>query len=197
MYCSLPVTALSPKNSCNQCNKRAVKTATWLQINWQSLGDHSPTSWRPVCDWWARTVHKNLLLVRDWLAIGNGQGDWLLIGWRWAVIDWWPVGDLLKDLHDDVIKWKPFLRYWSFMRGIHRWPVNSPHKGQWHGALMFSLICAWINNWVSNREAGDLRCHHTHYDITVMSALGQGWQFQTRAVIYRGIKSMFTHWGGY
>ena len=22
-------------------------------------------------------------------------------------------------------------------------PVNSPHKGQWHGALMFSLICVW------------------------------------------------------
>ena len=27
------------------------------------------------------------------------------------------------------------------MRGIHRSPVNSPHKGQWCGALMFSFIC--------------------------------------------------------
>ena len=35
-------------------------------------------------------------------------------------------------------------------------PVNSPHKGQWRGALMFSLICVCINNWVNNREAGDL-----------------------------------------
>ena len=35
-------------------------------------------------------------------------------------------------------------------------PVNFPHKGQWRGALKFSLICAWINDWVSNREAGDL-----------------------------------------
>ena len=25
-------------------------------------------------------------------------------------------------------------------------------NGQWHGALMFSLICAWINGWVNNRE---------------------------------------------
>ena len=32
-------------------------------------------------------------------------------------------------------------RYWPFVRGIHRSPVNSPHKGQWHGALMFYLIC--------------------------------------------------------
>ena len=41
--------------------------------------------------------------------------------------------------------------------GIHRSPVNSPHKSQWRGALMFYLICAWINGWVNNGEAGDLR----------------------------------------
>ena len=54
-------------------------------------------------------------------------------------------------IHDDVIKWKHFPRYWPFVRGIHRSPVNSPHKGQWRGDLMFSLICAWINDWVNNR----------------------------------------------
>ena len=47
-----------------------------------------------------------------------------------------------SNMHDDVIKWKHFPRYWPFVRGIHRSPVNSPHKGQWHGALMFSLMCA-------------------------------------------------------
>ena len=52
--------------------------------------------------------------------------------------------------------------------GIHRSPVNSPHKGQWRGALMFSLICVWINGWVNNREAGDLRCYRVLYDVTVM-----------------------------
>ena len=62
-----------------------------------------------------------------------------------------------QDLYDDVIKWKHFPRYWPFVRGIHRFPVNSPHKGQWRGALMFSLIFVWINDWVNNREAGDLR----------------------------------------
>ena len=59
--------------------------------------------------------------------------------------------------HDDVIKWKHFTRYWPFVRGIHRSPVNYPHKGQWRWALMLSLICAWINGWVNKREAGDLR----------------------------------------
>ena len=61
-----------------------------------------------------------------------------------------------------------FPRYWPFVRGIHRSPMNSPHKGQWHRALMFSLTCAWTNGWVNNQEAGDLRHHCTHYDVTVM-----------------------------
>ena len=71
-------------------------------------------------------------------------------------------------IHDDVIKWKHFPRYWPFARGIHRSPVNSPHKDQWRGALMFSLICVWINGWVNNGEAGDLRRSRTHYDVTVI-----------------------------
>ena len=73
--------------------------------------------------------------------------------------------------HDDVIKWKHFPRYWSFVRGIQRSPVNSPHKGQWRGALMFTLICARINAWVNNREAGDLRRYRTHSDVIVMGLL--------------------------
>ena len=71
--------------------------------------------------------------------------------------------------HDDVIKWKHFPRYWPFVRGIHRWSVNSPHKGQWRGALMISFICAWINTWVNNRMAGDLRRHRAHYGVIVMT----------------------------
>ena len=67
-----------------------------------------------------------------------------------------------------VIKWKHFPRYWHFVRGIHRSTVNSPHKGQWRGALMFSLICTRKYGWVNNREAGDLRRHGAHYDVTVM-----------------------------
>ena len=52
--------------------------------------------------------------------------------------------------------------------GNHPWPVNSSHKGQWCRALMFSLICVWINGWVNNGEAGDLRHDHVHCDVTVM-----------------------------
>ena len=72
------------------------------------------------------------------------------------------------DTQDDVIKWKNVPRNWPFVRGIHRWPMNSPHKGQWRGALMFSLICVWMGDWVNNREAGDLRRHRAHNVVTVM-----------------------------
>ena len=61
-----------------------------------------------------------------------------------------------------------FPRYWPFVRGIHRSTVNSPHKGQWRRALMFPLICDWINGWVNNREAGDLRRYCVHCDAIVM-----------------------------
>ena len=75
--------------------------------------------------------------------------------------------------HDDVIKWKHVPRYWLFVRGL-LWPLNSSHKGQWRGALMFSLICAWMNGSVNNREAGDLRRHRAHYDIIVMFCVYEG-----------------------
>ena len=75
---------------------------------------------------------------------------------------------MCKWSHDDVIKWKHFPRYWPFVPGIHRSSVNSPHKGQWRGDLMFSVIWAWINGWVNNREAGDLRRYRAHCDVTVM-----------------------------
>ena len=71
--------------------------------------------------------------------------------------------------HDDVIKRKHFPRYWPFVRGIHRSAVNSSHKGQWRGALMFSFISAWINGWENNRGAVDLGRHRANYDVIVMS----------------------------
>ena len=82
------------------------------------------------------------------------------------VVAWRPTGG--KPLHVDVIKWKHFPRYWPFLRAIHWSPVDSPHKGQWPGAFMFSLICAWTNGSAINRDASDLRRKRTHYDVTVM-----------------------------
>ena len=79
------------------------------------------------------------------------------------------IRSALKSRDDDVIKWIPFPLYWPFVRGIHRSPVNSPRKGQWRGALLFSSIYVWINGWVNNGEAGDLRRYRAHYDVNVMN----------------------------
>ena len=51
----------------------------------------------------------------------------------------------VQSVHDDAIKWRHFPRYWPFV-------LNSPHKGQWRGTLMFYLICAWTNRWVYNQD---------------------------------------------
>ena len=67
--------------------------------------------------------------------------------------------------HDDAIKYKHFPRYWPFVQGVYRSPVYSPHKGQWRGALMFSLIFARIKGWANHRDAGYLRRHRIHYDV--------------------------------
>ena len=65
-----------------------------------------------------------------------------------------------------------FSRYWPFVRGFRRSPVNSPHKNQWRGTLMFSLICAWINGWVNTREA-----KRRIWDaiVLIMTSLWCGW----------------------
>ena len=62
---------------------------------------------------------------------------------KWTAVD-----------HDDVIKWKHFPPYRTFVRKIHRSPVNSPHKGQRRGALVFWYPCLhqelskqWRRRW--------------------------------------------------
>ena len=102
----------------------------------------------------SNTMHCN---TSPWNCVGNCRMYWTEVTYRLKLI-----------CHDDVIKWKHFPRNWPFVRGIHRSPVNSLHKGQWRGALIFTLICVWINNWVNNGEAGDLRRYRIHYDVTVM-----------------------------
>ena len=91
--------------------------------------------------------------------------------------------------HDDVIKWKHFPRYWPF--------VNSPHKGQWRGAFMFSFICAWTNGWENNRDAGDLRRHHAQYGVAVMDFSTLRWYNELKSfiVVDKYVFSRNSHYG--
>ena len=78
-----------------------------------------------------------------------------------------------------------FPRYLLFVQEIHRSPVNSPHKGQWRRASMFSLICAWTNAWVNSRYAGDLRSHRTLYEVTVIPRNKTNWKLNRNGTNFK------------
>ena len=144
--------------------------ATWHGQTVAFSKDLSHTSGR-------NTTHKDLLSLLV-LSLVSYPGPLFLRGRRGLFLKRTPVSlPLLTEeviryggsiVHDDVIKWKHFQRYWPFVWGNHRSPVNSPNKCQWRGALMFSLFCTRINGWVNTREAGDLIRHRTHHDAIVM-----------------------------
>ena len=84
------------------------------------------------------------------------------------------LGTLMTILHDDVIKWEHFLRYWPFVQGIHRSPVNSPHKGQWRGALMFFFYLC-LNKRLSKESWGwwfETPSHQLWCHCNVMTSSG-------------------------
>ena len=84
---------------------------------------------------------------------------------EWKLLSEWNVFPMFY-----VFKWKHFLRYWPIAGKSPVADEFPAHEGQWRGALMFSLILDWINNWVNNREAGELRRHRAHYDVIVMDS---------------------------
>ena len=83
----------------------------------------------------------------SWSMLVNGTP--CVTCWKTFLVSHFWLCHLFNEDTDDVIKWKHFPRYWPFVRGIHRSPVNSPHKGQWRGTLMVFFICVWINGWVN------------------------------------------------
>ena len=108
------------------------------------LNKHLNKPWSCSC---LETPWHPWIIMKNWKCNWISRRYWLI--WRFA---WWH-----------------FPRYWPFVLGIHRSPANSSQKVQLRRALMFSLICAWINGWVNNGEAGDLRSHRAHYDVIVMT----------------------------
>ena len=126
-----------------------------------------------MIDWWYSGVPKispksryarisqSMLKLRIWFLPSNFLNKYLFLlhssGAKYVSL-----------FHDDVIKWKHFLCYWSFEWGINQSIVDSPLKGQCREALMFSVMFAWPIEWTTTRDASDLRSHHGHYDVTVM-----------------------------
>ena len=70
-------------------------------------------------------IHDSMWLQFPHINQGVGKVQLSLFQtWLWI---WCKPVSQRSNSHDDAIKWKDFPRYWSFMRGIHWSPVNSPH----------------------------------------------------------------------
>ena len=136
--------------------------SVWAQTHWtffnpvveshflKSFGVHQILPWRCILNRGSATFHESTIHLWDFTHCGQ------LATFRKS---WWR--------HQR----ETFSALLALCAGNSPGPVNSPHKGQWRGALMFSLTCVWINGWVNNREAGDLRRHRGHYDVNVMIPL--------------------------
>ena len=119
-----------------------------------------------VCHLFSWDICLNFDLVFEHISLYNHTSQHSFNGYRIIIH---------ASSHDDVIKWKAFPSHWPFVRGIHHSPVDSPHKGQKRGALMFSLICAGTNGKANNRDAGGLGRHCADYDVTLKSQIRARW----------------------
>ena len=64
--------------------------------------------------------------------------------------------------------------HWLFLKTWWRLRIKTFFEGlcegQWRGALIIFLSCAWTNGWANNRVAGDLKRHRAHYDVAVINS---------------------------
>ena len=72
--------------------------------------------------------------------------------------------------------------------------IPPPHKGQWRGASMFSLMCIWINGWENNRDAGDFRRYRAHYDVIVMNLAYPGEMGTIYPLLYNRLRVWTRDW---
>ena len=130
-------------------------TWTWLLVqinNKESISFTGPLWGESASNWWIPLTKGHLcgtpflcnyFIVLIWMPNIStiSEVKYVLLCNKFCGIIELHVKNLL---HDDVIK---ILLYWPFVQGIHWSPVNHSHKGQWRGALMFSLICGRLAIW--------------------------------------------------
>ena len=139
-----------------------------VQVSFQNTSKHTVKIWiKRAC-----TVYANCITI--WFTISTCQAFLLwrfhansfVVLWFSLILHWWQDG--LRLTHDDVIKWKHFLRYWPFVRGIHQSPVNFPPQRPvtrsfdvfFDQRLNKRLSKQWWGWWFETPA---------HYDVIIMS----------------------------
>ena len=68
------------------------------------------------------------------------------------------------DIIERYVTWIRFMKYFPrhspLCEGNPRITDDSPHKGQWCVAMMFSLMCVWTKVCANSRDAGDFNVEH-------------------------------------
>ena len=107
---------------------------------------------------WLNHITWHYLQKLVWLQVTGNSRKWLLVGYP-CWLKQTPISKL----------WRHQMETFSALLAIC--VGNSPHKSQWGGGLRWCFLWSapWINGWVDNREAGDLRRHRAHYDAIVMN----------------------------
>ena len=129
-----------------------MKNFAWSKYRWADVVKVR-SSVGPILS--QKTMQNNTLLRNDFSMGGRHQ---VYLSYQWRRYGRWIIRHLPhllqeKAKYNEVIKWKHFPHYWPFVRTIHLSPANSPHKSQWRGALMFSLICA-LNKRLNKKSRG-------------------------------------------
>ena len=137
------------------CFKKIMTTWCFTNINW-------------------RLIHSHKMALRSrWYHMHFPLFSLILLGLKsypppqsrlfgFGFFPW--LGGLLRTMAGELSVFNWTVTWWRHQMETFS-SVNSPRKGRWRRALM---IFAWLNGWVNNREAGDLRRHRAHYDIKVM-----------------------------
>ena len=125
--------ALWQSNDCPSASKATLMNMDkyFMWIHYERLYNHNKAKHdKTVCIFLGIycTLLKNKYQLADPIAF---CGIYSFLHTLTSTLSYTPMN---SEHHDDVIKWKHFPRHWPFVWGIHRSPVNSPHKGQWRGA---------------------------------------------------------------
>ena len=111
-----------------------------------------------------RIIHSSVVSMYLW-TYQPGHGSF--ISNEIIIVSHEERSHLRLQYHDDAIRWKHFPRYWHFVRGISdRW-ISLTKAGD-EELWCFLWSAPWMNGWVNNSEADDLRSHRVHCNVNVM-----------------------------
>ena len=120
-------------------------------------------SFKSIRLFWLKLFHYRQNICRTWKMKFARKMNYGVLCYTSGRISWCVIMPSINKLDS-----MPMMT--SSNEHIFRSPVDSPHKAQWRRALMVSLILTSTDSWANNRNAGDLRHHRAHYDVTVMTS---------------------------